>query len=317
MSEGRRVLVTGAAGFIGSALVRALAASAGDERIVAFDQQALQFNHPKVDACGGDIADPALARALVDDGVSCIVHLASLVSGGAEQDYERGLRVNFDATRELLEAARRAGHAPVFVFSSSIAVYGRVAAGQGLQVDDATAPAPAMSYGTHKLMCEALIDDMSRRGFVDGRCLRLPTVMVRPDVNTALSGWASALVREPLAGRDYDCPVRPDTQMACISVGKVVQALRHAATLPADRLGARRTLLIDGLPASASEMLAAVQSRAGQRRLGTVRFRPDAPLQAVMNGLPCATTSARARELGFPRNRDIGEIVDEHLQSLA
>jgi D-erythronate 2-dehydrogenase len=214
--------------------------------------------------------------------------------------------VNLDATRDLLEACRLAGHCPKFIFASSIAVYGGALPDP---VTDDTAPAPRISYGAQKLVCEILIDDYSRRGFVDGRSLRLPTVMVRPGgANTAVSGWASALIREPLAGRDFVCPVRPETCMACISGDKVVQALVHAQNLPAPALGASRSVLLEGIPVTAHEMWSAISARA----TGRVRFEPDARLQAIMDAVPKATRSARAANLGFPRSADIAEIVHEY-----
>jgi nucleoside-diphosphate-sugar epimerase len=133
--------------------------------------------------------------------------------------------------------------------------------------------------------------------------------MVRPGTaNTAVSGWASAIIREPLAGRDYVCPVRPDTRMACLSLGRVVQAFRHAAALPAPQLGAGRTVLLSGISVSAEAMWRAVEARAE----GRVRFAPDARLQAIMDGVPKATLSRRARELGFPESASIEEIVREY-----
>jgi nucleoside-diphosphate-sugar epimerase len=212
--------------------------------------------------------------------------------------------VNLDATRDLLEACRLAGHCPKFVFASSIAVYGGVG-----EIDDATPPAPRISYGAQKLVCEILIDDYTRRGYIDGRSLRLPTVMVRPGgANTAVSGWASAIIREPLAGRDYVCPVRPDTAMACISVNRVVESFIHASEIPAERLGARRTLLLTGIPVTAQQMWDAVK----QRARGTVTFDPDPRIQAIMDAVPKATRSARAAQLGFSHSRDIQEIVREY-----
>lgn len=315
-TTGRRVLVTGAAGFIGAALLRRLLQRDDVAQVVAADLAAPAVRHPRLRAMACDLAQPGAAAALAGAGVDEVFHLASLVSGGAEADYELGMRINFDATRELIDAARRSGACPTFVFASSIAVYGGAGTGGGFDVDDATPPAPCLSYGTQKLMVEALLDDCSRRGFVDGRSLRLPTVMVRPEVNTALSGWASALLREPANGRDYDCPVGPHTVMACISVDKVVDALLHAAALPGEAIGASRTLLVEGLPASASRMLDALRRRAGSRPLGAVRFAPDVALQALMDRLPRSTASARSRALGLPRSRDIDEIVDDYLRSL-
>lgn len=288
-----RILVTGASGHIGSALAAALA---GHE-VVATDQS------PPAPLIG-NLAYPQFARSLITRDLGAVFHLASLVSGGAEQSFELGTKVNLDATRDLLEACRLAGHCPKFVFASSVAVYGGVR-----EVDDRTPAAPRLSYGAQKLVCEVLIDDYTRRGYVDGRALRLPAVLVRPGgPNTAVSGWSSAIIREPLAGRDYACPVRPDTRLACISLANAVRAFLHALELPGDALGARRTLLLNGVGASAQEMWDAVRPRA----TGKVRFAPDPAVQAVMDGAPQSVFSRRSLELGFPASTSIQEIVREY-----
>src|SRR3954469_10580659 len=307
-----RILVTGAAGYIGSALVRALAADAqAGHEIVATDQGAVAAQ-PGVECVVGNLAYAPFARSLLTADIDAVFHLAALVSGGAEQSFELGTKVNLDATRDLLEACRLGGRSPKFIFTSSIAVYGAESGGLPDPVRDATPAVPSLSYGTQKLVCEKLIDDYSRRGYIDGRALRLPTVMVRPgNANTAVSGWASALVREPLAGRDYACPVRPDTRMACISVARAVEALLHASELPPSALGAERTLLLSSVSASAQQIWDAVKPHASAK----VAYRPDADLQRLMDRVPKATRSARAEALGFRPNRDIVEIVDEYAKN--
>jgi len=272
------------------------------KEVIATDQAAMPFANAVV----GNIAYPQFARSLITAEVDVVFHLASLVSGGAEQNFELGTKVNLDATRDLLEACRLAGHCPRFIFASSIAVYGGKLPDP---VTDETPPSPRISYGSQKLICEVLIDDYTRRGFIDGRALRLPAVIVRPgSANTAVSGWTSAIIREPLAGRDYVCPVEPRTRIACISVGKVVAAFRKMMDLPGDRLGSGRTVLLTGVPVSAQQMWDAVKAKA----TGRVRFEPDPSLQALMDAAPKATLSKRAAGLGLPHSASIEEIVREY-----
>lgn len=291
-----RILVTGAAGYIGSALVRSL----GEANVVATDQSSMPFAHAVV----GNIAYPKFARSLVTPEVDVVFHLASLVSGGAEQNFELGTKVNLEATRDLLEACRLAGHRPRFIFASSVAVYGGRLPDP---VTDDTPPLPRLSYGAQKLVCEVLIDDYTRRGFVDGRGLRLPAVLVRPGTaNTAVSGWSSAIIREPLAGRDYVCPVAPETRLACISLGKVVRAFRRIAEV--EDLGPKRTVLLTGIGVSAGEMWNAVRPKAR----ASVRFQPDPQLQKIIDAAPKATLSQRAAELGLPHSNSIAEIIREY-----
>jgi nucleoside-diphosphate-sugar epimerase len=294
------ILVTGAAGYIGSALAAALVASGA--RVVATDQSRARSGT----VVTGNLAYPPFTRSLITPEVDTVFHLASLVSGGAEQNFELGTKVNLDATRDLLEACRLAGHRPKFVFASSIAVYGGALPDP---VTDDTPPSPRISYGAQKLICEILLDDYTRRGYVNARALRLPTVMVRPgSANTAVSGWASAIIREPLAGRDTVCPVRPDTRMACISVGRVVESLMKVCELPGERIGPSRSLLLTGIPVSAREMWEAVRPRAK----GQVMFQPDARIQEIMDAVPKATLSTRAAQLGLRHSASIEEIVDEY-----
>ena len=309
-----RILVTGAAGYIGAALVRALEARPGVDQIVATDQAEPPQRGKRVRNVAGNIAYPQFARSLVDGGVDAVFHLASLVSGGAEQNFELGTKVNLDATRDLLEACRLAGRKPRFVFTSSIAVYGGAMPDP---VTDDTPPSPRLSYGAQKLVGEVLINDYSRRGYIDGCSLRLPGVMVRPgSPNTALSSWISAVIREPLAGRDYVCPVREDTRVPCISVRCVAVNLAHALDLDLAALGASRTVLLTGIGVAAGEMLGAAQRAGRGRKLGRVTFQSDEMHQKVFDTGSHATRSERAAKFGFRHNKDIDEIVAEALQDL-
>lgn len=313
-----KIVVTGGAGFLGKKLIRLLlergelTGPSGEAEpisaIVALDTAAApDFGDPRVSVIEGSVADRAAVDRAITPDTASVFHLAAIVSAGAEADFDLGYSVNLDGTRHVLEACRRAGSPPRVVFTSSIAVYG----GDLPEIiDDSVQPLPQLSYGIQKLIGESLIADYTRKGFIDGRSLRLPTVMVRTGLpNPAASTWASSIIREPLSGKDVDCPVEPRSYMACLSARRTVDSFIRMHELPSDALGLRRSVQLRGIPVTAGEMAEAVTRNAGNRKLGAIHWRTDPQTQAIVDGWPRETQSARASALGFQGDTDIDEIV--------
>jgi nucleoside-diphosphate-sugar epimerase len=330
-----KVVITGGAGFLGKKLAQRLLdqgtladPSGRQERIdelVLFDvvQSPVGKGDTRVTSIAGDIADKAQVDLLIGNDTDSVFHLAGIVSAGAEADFELGWRVNLDGTRYVLEACRALPRPARLVFTSSIAVYGGELPNP---VTDATILTPRTSYGAQKTACELLINDYTRKGFLDGRCLRLPTITVRTGKpNKAASTWASSIIREPLSGIDAICPVRPDSSMACLSPRRTIDAFMRAHDLPGETLGAYRSLLLSGIAVTAKEMEAAMLRHAGNRKIGEVLWQPDVPTQSIVDGWPKASRGARADALGFTVDASIDEIVqafiaddlDEQIRSLA
>ena len=311
-----RVIITGGAGFLGRKLARAilergtLAGPDGPETpvtgLVLFDNAAPDDFGGRAEAITGDIGDAVAVRRLIGGDAASVFHLAAIVSAGAEEDFELGYRVNLDGTRNLLEACRALASPPRLVFASSIAVYGGDLPDV---IEDDTPPLPQTSYGIQKLVGEQLVHDYTRKGYIDGRALRLPTIMVRPAPNRAASTWASSIIREPLQGRDYDCPVEPRVAMACLSPRRTIDAFIAAHDLPGDRLGLKRSLLLSGIRATAAEMADAVARNAGNRRTGAIRWKPDPATMRIVGGWPGEARGARAEALGIAPDGSIDEIV--------
>src|SRR5712692_254772 len=280
------------------------------DELVLFDKAAPALPLPadtRLRLVTGDIADRDTVTRLIGPGTDAVFHLAAIVSGEAEANTELGYRVNLDGTRAVLDACRALGSAPHLVFASSLAVYGGALPPA---VGDDTALYPQTSYGTQKALGELLVNDYSRKGFVDGRALRLPTVVVRPGrPNRAASTFASSMIREPLAGRDAVCPVSPDTVMALASPRRIVAGLVHALGLPGETFGASRSLQLPGFSVSVGEMAAAVRRAGGDAAYARLRWQPDAEIQRIVSSWPQALATPRAEALGFARDSGIDEVV--------
>lgn len=316
-----KVLVTGGGGFLGRRLVGALLErgaltdAAGQRRAISGlavlgRSGADGIADPRVTVLRGSVADPGTVAAALD-GVESVFHLAAVVSAEAEQDFDLGYRVNVEGTRLLLEAARRAPRPVRFVFASSAAVFG--GALPALVPED-WAPTPQTSYGTQKAAAELLVNDYTRKGFVDGRSARIGMVVVRPGpANKAASAFGSAIIREPLAGTAYDCPVPPETRVFVTSPAAVVDNLIHAHELPADSFtGGNRIVTLPGLPQTVGalvETLARVAPEAAAR----VRWAPDPFVTRIAAGWPGAIDTPRALALGFRRDADFDSIVRTYM----
>jgi nucleoside-diphosphate-sugar epimerase len=318
-----KVVITGGGGFIGSKLARALLARgtlAGADgaqqkitRLTLVDQ-AFPVDLPKdprIEALPGDISDPGfVARAIAPDTGS-VFHLAAVVSSAAETDFDLGMRVNLEGIRCVLERARKCARPPRLVFASSVAAFG----GELPEVlDDSTTPAPQTSYGTQKVVGEYLVSDFSRKGYIEGRSLRLPTVVVRPGkANAAASSFASAVIREPLNGVTYDCPVGRDTGVWLLSPRRVVEAFMRAHDLPALSWGSDRVLNLPGITVSVAQMLDALSKIAGAQVPKRVAFKPEARIQAIVKGWPVRFATPRAIAMGFKADPGIDAVIRDYI----
>lgn len=309
-----RIVITGGCGFLGrrvaiGLLERGCALGSIDE-LVLFDNAAPVLPLPddqRVRLVTGDIADRDTLTRLIAPGTDAVFHLAAIVSGEAEANTDLGYRVNLDGTRAVLDACRALGTSPRLVVASSLAVYG---GSLPPAVGDDTALNPQTSYGTQKALGELLVNDYSRKGFVDGRALRLPTVVVRPGrPNRAASTFASSIIREPLCGQDAVCPVSPDTVMALASPRRIVAGLVHALALPGEAFGTSRSLQLPGFSVAVGEMAAALRRAGGEAARARIRWQPDQEIQAIVSGWPQGLTTPRAEALGFGRDRDIDEVI--------
>jgi D-erythronate 2-dehydrogenase len=262
-----------------------------------------------------DFADPGTAAPLVAHRPDVIFHLAAIVSGEAELDFDKGYRINLDGTRMLFDAIRLAGggYKPRVVFTSSIAVFG---APFPDAIGDEFFHTPLLSYGTQKAIDELLLADYSRRGFMDGIGIRLPTICIRPGLpNKAASGFFSNILREPLAGKEAVLPVSEDVRHWHASPRSAVGFLVHAATMDSAAAGARRNLTMPGLSATVGEQLAALKRVAGEKVAGRIRREPDAFIMGVVDGWPRNFEAKRARQLGFTTaEKSFDDIIRIHIE---
>lgn len=311
-----KILVTGAAGFLGGRIVRALVSGAAGfphvSSIVCADTSPCPVKDPRIDNRVGTIEDPAFAGRIVDADVRVVYHLAAVLSGQSEAEFDTGVRVNLDGTRGVLEACRATGARPRLVFSSTVAVFG---GDLPAVVPETFALRPQTTYGTAKAMTELLVGEYSRRGFVDAVVCRLATISVRPGkANSALSSFVSGIIREPVNGEKTTCPVPLETPLWVSSPRTVTANLLHAGSMETSRMGQNRVLNLPGISVTAGEMLDSLESVAGAEARARVSVERDERVARAVLGWPAALDASRARSLGFIADTDADAIVREYLE---
>jgi nucleoside-diphosphate-sugar epimerase len=317
------ILIIGAAGMIGRKLTSALLKSGqvGGKAISKFtltdvvEPAKIAFNGD-VTTVVSDVSLPGEATKLIASRPDLIFHLAAIVSGEAEADFDKGYRINMDGMRFLLEAIRqeglRAPYLPRLVFTSSIAVFG---APFPEAIGDEFFNTPLTSYGTQKAICELLLNDYSRKGFVDGVGIRLPTITIRPGKpNAAASGFFSNILREPLVGQEAVLPVSKDVRHWFASPRAAIGFLTHAAELDTTKLGWRRTLSVPGLSTTVGEEIEALRRVAGDKAVNLIKDVPDPKIISMVAGWPRNFDAKRAIGLGFKAEQSFDEIIRIHIE---
>ncbi len=308
------LVVTGGAGFLGRLLIDQARTAAPERPATSVDL--IAHPDPTVRSVVADLAaEPAVLTPLLADGPVVLVHLASVVSSGAEADWTEACRVNIAGLIGLIEHCRLSGHRHAVVFTSSVAVFGGefTSAPSG----DDTKQTPSSTYGMTKAVGELLIDDATRKGFIDGRTGRLPTVIVRPGKpNLAASSFCSGLFREPLQGEVCHLPVPVDTPLVVISALAAVGGLLHLAELPGESLGAMRAVALPGLGVTVAQMLDTLERVGGPGARALVEFRPDPGIAAIVTGWPGQWDDRRGRALGLPADDTLDTVVTHFAASL-
>jgi len=318
-----KVLITGGAGFLGQRLARKLlergeltgadgAAQKIDQLVLLDVAAASGLNDPRVRTVVGDITERSVLDDAIDTSTQAIFHLAAVVSGQAEADFDLGMRINLDASRTLLEVCRARGHRPRVVFTSSVAVYGGALPEI---VQDDTALNPQSSYGTQKAIAELLLCDYTRRGFVDGRVLRLPTISVRPGrPNAAASSFASGIIREPLNGASAVCPVGAETRLWLLSPRGAIDSLIAGCEIDATALGHRPVINLPGLSVSVAEMIEALREVAGEEAVARIAWQPDPRVEKIVGSWPGRWDTTRAERLGLKADDSFVEVIRAYLE---
>ena len=320
-----KIVITGGAGFLGRRLAHTLlqrgtlVGPSGTEEpidtLVVLDMVTPEpaiTTDPRLHVATGDITDRAALAQVIDDRTTSVFHFAAVVSAAAEADFDLGMRINLHGTLAVLEACRALPRPPRLVFTSSIASFGGPLPAV---VDDTIPQTPQTSYGAQKAIGELLVHDYSRKNFVDGRAVRLPTIVVRPGKpNRAASSFASSIIREPLTGLEAVCPVSPETRLAILSPRQAVVAFIRAHNLPAAAFEHTRSLIVPGLSVQVSDMVTALQRTAGVRAVQHIRWQPDAEIQRIISSWPGAFTSPRALRLGFQADASMDAIVQAFIE---
>lgn len=322
------ILITGGGGFLGARLARTLL-SAGSlslrgaparpiTQVVLADRGPAPADlaaDPRVRVVQGDLLELVQRRDLPAAGTDAVFHLAAAVSAECESDFDLGMRSNLDTTRALLDACRALGSCPVFVFASSLAVFGQQPGQPPLgTVRDDTLPTPQGSYGIQKFICEQLVADYTRKGFVAGRSVRPMTVSVRPGrPNGAASGFFSGMIREPLAGERAQVPVPPETPVALASPGSTIAGFVRAAEVSDAQWGPRTAINLPSLKTTVGEMAAALERVAGRQATALLDWLPDPAIDKLVRSWPGDLAWERARGLGLQADPDFDSIVRSYI----
>jgi nucleoside-diphosphate-sugar epimerase len=308
-----RVIITGGGGFLGSRLVEVYRRK-DDAEIIAVDLQ-----EPHLDGCQfvkGDIATDGFDVGLLKEGPCLIYHLASVVSAAAEENWENAVEQNVLGLMNLLKSCRESSFTHRLVFCSSVAVFGGELARS--EVGDLTKHAPSSTYGMTKAVGELLVNDATRKGHIDGRTARLPTVIIRPGVaNAAASSFASGIFREPLAGKKSVIPVKMSTELVVISPETAVAGLCRLAELPGESLGTDKALNLPGLKVTVREMLSTLESLCGTEVSSLVTQLADSRIEEVVSSWPSLWNDLRSRSLGFDRDESLVTIIETYLEGLS
>lgn len=311
-----RVVITGAGGFVGQILAKKLISTHPDTSLILADvkEPPNPTDSKNVTCLAADLTEPSAVDMLFEKAPDAVYILHGIMSSGSEANLGLGLKVNFDSVRHLIDTARVRQPGVKIVFTSSCAVFGRAAV-QNVATETDIVPMPESSYGTQKLMIEFLVNDYSRRGLIDGRVVRLPTVFVRAGAPTAAaSSFVSGIVREPVNGTDSILPVDPSIGIWLTSPRTLATNLVHAITIPAEKFGHFRQVLLPGYTATSAEILDALESIAGKDVRARVKEQRDEGIQKIVLSWPAKYDTKRARELGFEEDVGLEQTIRDFIE---